>query len=141
MKIVIDTDVVISASISAKGAAHYLLDFFSKNENYSIVSCSKQQEEIKRVAMELCPKFKINTQVISNFYKTVKLIKIKEEAEDLVNDENDAFILSQAIESWAKYLITYNVSDYKQAEIYEKHDIIILTPALFLQNLRKHKLY
>lgn len=134
MNIIFDTDVVISASLSSRGAAYYLL-----HQNFALFTSTKQLREIQRVATELSEKFTIDFKVIRLFEKTAKKISLKNEALFLkfVNDLNDAFILAEAAAAHAQFLITYNITDYHSIDIFQHFGIKILTPAFFVQLLRK----
>lgn len=134
MNLVIDTDVVISASLSTRGAAFYLL-----HQNFALFTSAKQLQEIQRVAAELSTKFTLDFKVIRLFEKTATKVTIKNEETFLkfVNDANDAFILAEAVAARAQFLITYNITDYRSVDIFQHFGIKILTPAFFLQFLRK----
>jgi len=71
------------------------------------------------------------------------IIKLKQKAVEFrktygnyVTDVNDAHIVAGAVIAKAKFLITYNVRHYKTEKIRSKLEIVILTPAKYLQYLR-----
>lgn len=136
IKVFVDSDVVISSLISEKGAAYLLIN--EQNSNFFISNISK--EELEKVADRL----KLNQDKLQNLIKeklkTVKLNQnienIKKEFKDHTSDPNDAHIIAGAVKAKVKFLLTYNLKHYKRQEIHKKFDIIVFTPAQYLQYLR-----
>lgn len=88
----------------------------------------------------------IKNQSLSNLIHRLIVVKlksslkqIKSEYLEFVTDSDDAHIIAGAIESEAKFLITYNLRHYKTDLIKQKNGILVMTPALFLQYLRSRK--
>jgi len=73
---------------------------------------------------------------IEVFKVTKELKYVTEEYEKFVTDINDSHIVAGAHAASVKYLITYNLKHFKLDKIKDKLNIILLTPALFLQYLR-----
>lgn len=134
---VIDTDVVISASISKIGGANFLLHLLIDNKWFYHTS-SVQINEIDDTVEKLTPKFQIDSFTIELFKKHAKKVNIDHNSifNKYVFDENDAFLVEQIIVSKANYFITYNISDFKQVEIFSHFFCQTLTPGLFLQRYR-----
>ena len=51
-----------------------------------------------------------------------------------LKDEDDNFVVELAVASGAEYIITYNIKDFKNAELVFKHKII--TPEQFIKDLK-----
>ena len=131
----VDSDVVISSIISKTGAANLLLT--AKRVQKIISNLSKK--EIMGVAKRMDFK-KAETANCIEKCKIIELNEslatIKKKYGNFVHDINDAHIVAGAVGSKARFLITYNVKDYKIEELKRSFNLIVLTPALFLQYLR-----
>lgn len=130
----VDTDVVVSSSLSENGAAHFL--FFSDPAITNFWISDYSQEEILEVGERLkisLPKIKFLLAKLSKIKVSPKIFK---EFADYVTDGEDAHIVSGAKSAKAKFLITYNSKHYKIDKIKQDFGIIVLTPAMFLQWLR-----
>lgn len=135
-KVFVDSDVVISSLISTTGAAHFLLnetdlEFFISN---------KSVEELVKVSEKLGldqNKLKI---LIKNRLKMVSLQEtiatIKKDLAKFVTDSNDAHIVAGAKKAKARFLISYNIRHFKVDQVKAELNILITTPANFLQYLR-----
>lgn len=136
MKIFVDSDVIISALISTDGASHLLI-----NQNFlsPIISNLSHLElviVIKRIKID--PK-KFETLL----KKRLKILQIDNEIDELktkyrpyVYDIDDAHIVAGAHLSKCKYLISYNSKHFHAEKIKKDLDILIMTPATFIQYLR-----
>lgn len=136
IKVFVDSDVVISSLISKKGAAYLLLN--SKNLEYFVSNYSIK--ELKIVANRLdIDKVSLNN-LIKNRFKRIEMIepaeKLKDKFNDYVLDINDAHIIGGAHKARVKFLISYNIKDFKVDNIKKDFNIIVTTPANFLQYLR-----
>lgn len=135
LRIFVDSDVVISSMISAKGAA-YLLINTSQTE---IVISNYSKKEVEVVAKRMGIAESKQRELLDTF-QLVKLEdskkEIKHRYEKYVTDKNDAHIVAGSASAKVRFLITYNVRDYKIENIKRDLDIIILTPGMLLQYLR-----
>lgn len=139
MRIFVDSDVIISSLISSSGAAHLLVT--TESLNLFISSMSQRELEIVVARLKI-EKEKLNKLITSNVHITLlpqSLTDIKELFKDYVRDEDDAHIVAGAKSSEAKFLVTYNLKDFKAGKIKEDFNIITLTPGQFLQYLRSLK--
>ena len=129
----LDSDVVISALLSQKGAAFWLMQ---EIPGLKIILSSLSMEEIVNVTNRKA------IDIPEGFFSNVELCEIEptgsisSEFNKYVNDPNDRFIVYSAMRAQVDYLITYNVKDYKLAEILTDFNIITHTPGDFLQYLR-----
>ena len=138
LRVFVDSDVVISSLISQKGAAHFLLgEKISKVKFYiSNFSFKEQKTVVERL--------KINQKKFQDLVKKRFAIirlkttagQIKRDYQIYTTDPNDAHIVAGAEESKAKFLITYNQRHFKGDKIRNDLNILLLTPAQFLQYLR-----
>lgn len=82
---------------------------------------------------------KLETLIESHFevvHITKKLGEMKQEYINYVTDINDAHIVAGAHNAKVKYIISYNLKHFKTDKIKDELDLLLLTPALFLQYLR-----
>jgi len=139
LRVFVDSDVVISSLISSKGAAYHLI-----NETHikRFIS-NKSIAEIKRVAKELnIDGARLSETLEKNFSKVElkdSLVKIKEKYGEYTSDQHDTHITAGAHAAKVKFLISYNLKDFRAEEINEDFNIILMTPARFLQYLRSLK--
>lgn len=136
LKVFVDSDVVISSLISETGAAHLLINQTDLEPIISNFSTEEQEIVVERLELDKGDWNKLvktKFQTISLKESKANLIK---QFNQYVHDINDAHIVAGAKKSKVKFLITYNIRDFKSEAIKQKLGITILTPARFLQYLR-----
>jgi len=138
MKIVIDTSVWISALITKKSKARELIRLvFEKKLSPQISeTLFKEYESVmKRVKVQkLTPLNSEEQQELLNAYLSMcRWNDIYYTWRPNLKDENDNFLVELAIASGAEVILTYNVKDFKNAELIFKHTIT--TPELFLKEI------
>ena len=135
LSVFLDSDVIISALISKKGAAFLLVNNKEITKYISNISLKEIRIVIKRLKLNL-KKFE---SILVNF-EIIKigdnLDEIKNKYNKFVTDKNDAHIVCGIEKSKANFLITYNLKHFNKDLIKQNLKIITLTPALFLQYLR-----
>lgn len=136
MIVFIDSDVVISSLISASGASHHLLKYQGLKYFISNVSL----KELQRVVGKLRISQKELSVLVEERFKIVRLeemiAEIKDKYKDYVYDINDAHIVGGAKACKARFLISYNIKDFKQIKIKNDLNILVMMPGKFLQYLR-----
>lgn len=136
MRVFIDSDVVISSLISSKGAAYSLLQ---QSKIKPIIS-SVSDKELRAVIKRLGIKPEKLDELIKQRFEVVEISRnlkeIKQRYSKYVTDENDAHIVAGGDNANVKYLISYNLRHFKTDKIKDELDILVMTPALFLQYLR-----
>ena len=139
MDIFIDSDVIISSLLSKTGAAYILLHTDTINPLLSSIS----QKEIEIVIARLDINKNIFIDLLRENLKVVPLLTsnndIKKKFQEFVLDINDAHIVAGAKEANVRFIITYNLKDFKIERIKDNYNIIVLTPGQFLQYLRSRK--
>ena len=132
-----DSDVVISSFISQTGAAYYLVHT-NKIEKYMSNFSSSEVER------SLVTKLSVESEKAKGYLKKhFKQINLKKSFEEIrtaysfyVHDQFDAHIVAGAREAGARCIVTYNMKDYKIELIKRDFEILVITPANFLQYLR-----
>lgn len=136
-KLFVDSDVVISSLLSSKGAAFILIH---KVDSIKLIISNLSQLELEIVATRLnIPQEELKILFEKQFnIVNLKLTheEAKKEYKNYVSDINDAHIILGAKESKAKFLVTYNLKDYKIEKIKQDFNILIMTPGQFIQYLR-----
>lgn len=138
MRVFVDSDVVISSLISDKGAAFLLLNTQDSGPRFFITQYSLNELEI--VTQRLGIPRKNLAMLVETSLETVRISMSRERIEKIyaryVVDTDDAHVVSGAREAKCRFLLTYNIKDYKSDKIKAKFNIILMTPAMFLQYMR-----
>lgn len=136
VKVFVDSDVIISSLISKNGAANIVVNKASINSYVSNFSHEELSRTVKRLGISK-DKFE---KVLKEKLKTVKINISKEDILDKFGnytyDLEDAHIVAGAKEAKAKFLVTFNIKDYKLEKISDELSIKILTPGELLEYLR-----
>jgi len=136
MRVFLDSDVVISSLLSNKGAAYILFHTPEITRFISTISFNELRVVCKRLDIQSglletliqkkCSKVIIHEQSVkSTFLK-------------FVSDPNDAHIVAGAAAAKATHLISYNLKHFKKNKIKDDLDMLLMTPAMFLQYLRSN---
>lgn len=131
-KLFIDSDVIVASLLSQKGAAYFLLYQTTMPCYLSNLSV----EELRRVAKHLAISQQKLEALIKRRFVTVTITEDTTHYGVYTNDANDAHIVAGAKVAKARFLITYNLKDFKREKIHQELDIIVMKPATFLQYLR-----
>lgn len=137
-KVFVDSDVVLSSLLSSRGAANFLLNEVDLEFVISNVSFLEIERGIAKLNLD-----KNQLQLVKNRLKLIELKdsirKIGKSFKNYVLDEDDAHIVAGARSAKARFLISYNIKDYKLDKIKNDLNIIVMTPGKFLQYLRSLK--
>ena len=136
MIVFVDSDVVVSSLISHSGAAYLLLN----TKDLRLFISNASFEELKTVVKKLRISQKELSALVKTRLKIVELeetiVDIKDKYKEYVHDINDAHIVAGAKVSKARFLISYNVKDFRVNKIRNDLTIIVATPGKLLQYLR-----
>lgn len=139
MRVVLDTNVLLSALISPHGAPDIIYRAW-RAAKFDIVTSTIQLNEIRRASRY--PKFKSILQpakvgtMINNLQHTIILNRLTTKVE--ADDPNDSFLLSMAVDGDANYLVTGD----RRAGLLQKKKIgqtQILSPASFCLKVLRAK--
>lgn len=138
MKIVIDTSVWISALITRDSKARELLRlvFQAKLSPQMSESLFREYEDVMRrkKIQDLTPLSLLEqNELFEAYLSTCKWNEIYYIWRPNLKDENDNFVVELAITSGAEAIITYNIKDFKNAELIFKHKIT--TPEDFIKEM------
>lgn len=129
-RVVIDTNVFISALKSKNGASYKLLFETSRDKYEQCVSPAlilEYESVAKRRNLKLS--FDRISDIIDMICALSKKCEIYFLWRPFLKDPKDDFLLELAIESKSEYIITYNIRDFKGVS---KFDIKPITPKEFL---------
>ncbi|OQX09058.1 MAG: putative toxin-antitoxin system toxin component, PIN family [Desulfobacteraceae bacterium IS3] len=118
LRAVIDTNHVMSAILSDRGASSKLIDWMTKEENYFTLLISEPiRREYETVAGWLIPDSRRNEmrRILDILYDRAELVKpgIRLNA---CSDESDNCFLECAVTGNADYLVTKNIRDFPPKE-------------------------
>ncbi len=137
-RVFVDSDVVISSLLSDKGAAFLLLHTQEPSTRFFITQYSVGELEIVTERLKI-PRKNL-TSLVDASLETVQIPtsrqRLRKTYEPYVIDAGDAHIIGGAVEMKCRFLLTYNIKHYKSEKIKEKFNILLMTPAMFLQYLR-----
>ena len=138
MKIVIDTSVWISALINKDSKARELLRLVFRAKLSAQMSevLFREYEDVmqRKKIQDLTPlSLAEQNELFEAYLSTCQWNEIYYMWRPNLKDENDNFVVELAVASGAEAIITYNVKDFKGAELIFKHKII--TPEDFIQEI------
>lgn len=135
MRIVFDTNILLSALISPHGTSDRIYRAW-RAAKFDIITSTIQLDELRRASRY--PKFKAILQpsrvgtMINNLQHAIVLDRLTVKAE--ADDPNDAFLISMSIEGMADYLVTGD----RRAGLLQRKRVErtrILTPMLFCREI------
>lgn len=135
LKIVIDTNVIVSALRSRNGASFKLLSLID-TELFSINLSVPLFLEYEAVTKREQHRFTLNDQDIEDILNYIAQTAEKREIFYLwrpyLKDPNDDLVLEVAVESASQYIISYNLRDF---EGINRFGIEVITPKTLLERL------
>ncbi len=138
MKIVIDTSVWISALITKESRARELLRLVFQEKLFPQMSESLFREYeavMKREKIQQLTSLTLLQQnnLFEAYLSTCKWNEIYYTWRPNLKDEDDNFVVELAVASGAEAIVTYNIKDFKNAELLFKYKII--TPEDFIKDI------
>lgn len=135
IKVFLDTNVLISALLSGKGASSYLINktkinkIISETIKEEVNEVSKRENISKETARAILKKIKKTTLSLSK----EKLLKSYSK---YVLDKEDSHVVAGAYISKSDFLLTHNIKHYHAVKIKNDLGIKVMRPGDFLQYLR-----
>jgi putative PIN family toxin of toxin-antitoxin system len=131
-KIVIDTNVIISALRSKRGASYKLMYQITRKD-FEVSVSVPLVAEYEKVAVEQVEYLQFTVEEVVKYIDFICSIAKKRKIYYLwrpyLRDPKDDMVLELAVASGCKYLITFNKKDFRGIE---KFGILALTPKEFL---------
>jgi len=138
-RIVIDTNVFISALRSKRGASYKLLfetDVSLFVSNISTPLILEYESVARREMARLTVTAAQVDTILDSICKTAEACTVSFRWRPFLKDPGDDFILELAVQSQSRYIITYNKTHFAGVE---QFGIVLLTPQEFLQLLGEIK--
>lgn len=136
LRVVIDTNHIMSAILSSKGASAKLIDWMTKDEDYFVLLISEPiWKEYRTVADWLIPETRQSEKkrIMNILYSQAE--KIEPEFQlNVCSDESDNRFLECAVSGNADYLVTKNIRDFPPKKY---QDVKIVKISKFLKVLEK----
>ncbi len=137
--IVLDTNVIIAALRSRKGASNKLLSLVGTHQfeiHDSVALILEYEDVIQRHRIELGLSQDDVAGFIDSLCSMAHHHKVYFLWRPSLPDANDELVLELAVTAGCEYIVTYNISDFKGID---KFGIRAITPREFLQVIREVK--
>lgn len=134
-KIVIDTNILISALLSRRGAAFKLISLIGKEYYDYVLSVPliiEYEDVLKRENSKIVLSLESINNVLDRLCFHAELREIFYLWRPYLNDPKDDLVLELAVESNCDSIITYNLKDFKNID---KFGLEAITPKAFLQQI------
>jgi len=132
---VIDTNVLVSALRSRRGASFRLISLLGDSRWQPTVSVAlilEYEEVAKREARRIALEEWAVESIIDMFCRFGSQHAIRFRLRPALRDPNDEFLLELAAASQADFLVTYNIRDFRGSEVY---GVRCVTPSEFLETI------
>lgn len=137
--IVLDTNVIIAALRSRKGASFKLLSLVGTEKfeiHISVPLVLEYEEVIQRQRAEIGLSQDDVSALIDSLCALAKHHQIYFLWRPSLSDVNDELLLELAVSAQCKYIVTHNVRDFKGSD---KFGVKVVTPKEFLQTIDEVK--
>jgi len=137
--IVLDTNVIISALRSKKGASYKLLSLVGTHQfeiHDSVALILEYEDVIQRHREEFGLSKEDVSVLIDSLCSMAQHHKIYFLWRPFLSDPNDELVLELAVSAKCEYIVTHNISDFRGSG---KFGIQAITPKEFLQIIREVK--
>jgi len=134
-RVVIDTNVLVSAIRSKRGAAFRLISLLGDLRWRPIISVAlvlEYDEVAKREARRLELADWVVDNIVDSFCRFGSQQAVWFRLRPALSDPDDEFVLELAVASHADFLVTYNIRDFRGSEVY---GIRPVTPGEFLRTI------
>ena len=118
MRVVLDTNILVSACISRRGAPHEALNGWLDGR-YQLVTSTWQIEEFRAASRYERVRKRLDAPIVGRFINLMRahaVVTNKLPTIDLSPDPDDNFIIATAIAGSAHYLVTGDKSDLRILE-------------------------
>ncbi|MBI2333812.1 MAG: putative toxin-antitoxin system toxin component, PIN family [Chloroflexi bacterium] len=135
-KVVIDTNVLVSALRSRDGASFLLISLLGENEKFDIYISVALVLEYEDAAKRLLGKVEITEDVIDDVIDYICLVGNEQQVfflwRPFLKDPGDDMVLELAVAAGCNFIITHNKKDFKNIEDF---GIQAISPVEFLQTI------
>ena len=135
-RIVLDTNILIAALMSRRGASFKLLSLIGQEFFETVVSVPlvlEYEDVAKRLSGD---KIALSSDMIDDVIDYICSMSVHQSIyylwRPLLKDPKDDLVLEVAINAQADAIITFNIRDFAEAS---QHDVEIITPKTFLEQI------
>ena len=132
-RIVIDTNVFVTALRSRRGASFKLLTLLGEDKfviSVSVPLVIEYEGAAKKISRSLGLNYSDVDDILDYLCKVSEHRKVHFLWRPFLNDPNDDMVLELAVESQSEYILTYNRKDFQGSD---KFGVKIITPREFLE--------
>jgi putative PIN family toxin of toxin-antitoxin system len=132
-RIVIDTNVFVTALRSRRGASFKLLTLLGKDKfviSVSVPLVIEYEGAAKKISRSLGLNYSDIDDILDYLCSVSEHRRVYFLWRPFLNDPNDDMVLELAVESQSKYILTYNRKDFQGSE---KFGVKIISPREFLE--------
>jgi len=141
-RIVVDTNIIFSSLIKEKGFTRGILVILKNQPDVELFAPKQLIDEVNKHKYEISRRVKLPVNIFDQFLqKTLSGINfvdidvpLLKEAENYVNQEEDAPFVAACFRTGSNILLTYNIKDYKKEELAKKN-IEVLKPGELLEKV------
>ncbi len=136
-KIVLDTNVIVSALRSRRGAGHSIMSALNSGVFTICISVPLilEYEEILKLKRPVELFSEEDIEELVDFICSIgRKTLISNLWRPTLRDPDDEMVLEVAVASKADFIVTYNVKDFVQANIF---NVKVITPGQFLKLIRR----
>ena len=142
MRIVLDTNILVQALLSSKGASNYILQCVLKRKLELALSTAvfHEYEDVLSRAYLLNKMDYLSEKQVLKLLATLRMIAYHQliyyQLRPNLKDEKDNLFVELAFASQVSYLVTSNVRDFKNSDL-KIDNFIVISPANFVKEWRK----
>jgi len=135
-RIVLDTNILIAALMSRRGASFKLLSLIGQEFFETVVSVPlvlEYEDVAKRLSGD---KIALSSDMVDDIIDYICSVSMHQSIyylwRPLLKDSKDDLVLEVAMNAQADAIITFNIRDFAEAS---QHDVEIITPKTFLEQI------
>ena len=138
-QIVVDTNVIVAALRSRRGASHRLLRLIDRGKfeiNISVPLVLEYEDAGKRIAKEVVLRDEDIEDVVDYICKVANHHKVYYLWRPFLRDPKDDMVLELAVSGGCEIIVTYNVKDFEGVEAF---GLKVMTAKEFLEHIGELK--
>lgn len=136
VQVVIDTNILVSARLSSRGASYILVEEWIEGHIDAAITPAlflEYEEVLKRPDLFKTPTEQVDA-LLARLVEVSRLVKNFPAGRPRLRDADDEHVLDAALGSGASAIVTFNQADFLSAVT--DFGLILLTPSEFLKELK-----
>ncbi len=139
IRVVLDTNILVAAFRSRDGASNVLLRYVAQGKLTPLVSVAlflEYEAVLKRAEQQLVHRLSIADidRVLAAFAQASEPVDVSFFWRPQLKDPKDEMVLETAVNGRAKFLVTHNVKDFREAAT--KFSLALVTPVELVRKLK-----